>query len=167
MEVAELDAEEQGLRDLGIENDVQEGRPVPESVSAEEKASARAAGEAKPTEPQPPATGEPEEIPVSSEIDSKTEQPAQKRSVKDPITGKFVKQEQKPAGEPDLRSQKEKERQDRSWTALDAQKTEFRRQQAEWQERVRISQLEQQRNLQPLQKDGLDAKGYFQGDHVV
>ncbi len=164
MEVAEIDAEEQGLRDLGIQQDVTEDRPIPPSVSAEEKASARTAGEAKPTETPPPATGEPEGKPVSSEIEPITEKQPQTGPQKDPVTGKFVKQEQQQAtGEELTREQKEAERKDRSWQRLEAEKQVLRQQQAEWEERTRLTQLDAARNIQPLQKEGLDAKGYFQG----
>jgi hypothetical protein len=170
MEVAEIDAEEQQLRDLGRETDLAEGRGEQPPVSATPKAGERAPAEAKPPQSQPPATGEPEKKPVSSETEPSGEQKPpqqQKTPPRDLKTGQFQRQEA-PAGEngketPESRAQREQQRRDESWRALNEQKEAFRREQAQWNEQVRISQLQQQRTAPPIEKDGLNIKGYWDG----
>ena len=179
MEVESLtmDAEEQALRDLGRETDRNEYRPLPKESSAPEKPESRAAGEAKSsyakaTEDKPPDRGpsdvdEPEIKPDSSDLASDI-----KKRERDEQTGQFkAKQAEKAAeiapAKPETeysRAQKEQERKDRSWQALEAQKAEFRAQQAQWEEKARIAQLQAaQAQNQPIKKDGLTAREYYEG----
>jgi hypothetical protein len=147
-----MDAEEQSLRDMGRETDLNEGRPT-DDQSAEQPES-RAPGEAQQiAEPQPPETGAVEQPkPVSSETEPKQQQPDQ-----------FTKQPQKAETEY-TRAQKEQERKERSWQALQAEKDNFRRMTTEFQEHQRIQQLEAARStFGPLQKEGLTAAEYYDG----
>jgi hypothetical protein len=150
-----VDAEEAALRELGQQTDAAEGRPISEAPSAETP-EPRAAGQEEQVEqqqPQPPETGEPEQKPVSSETEPKPEQP------RDPVTQRFQKAETEYT-----RAQKEAERKERSWQALQAEKENFRRMVTQEQERQRIQQLEAARaSFAPLQKDGLTAAQYYQG----
>jgi hypothetical protein len=155
-----MDPEEQELRDMGHEADMAEGRPIPKEPSATPaEPRAPAEEEIETQQPQPPETERSEQPkPESSETESKQEP---QQPIKDPVTGKFVKQ--KPDTEYS-RAVKEKERQDRSWTKLQAEKEQFRLQQTQWQEEQRMAELESARqNYQPLQKDGLTAKEYYDG----
>src|SRR5215471_4274081 len=169
MELVEIDAEEQALRDAGREADIVEERTDPRSASAEQTPGDRTAGQTTSREPQSIETDGREQTTRSSETESnrtqneQTEQaePQRGQQQRDPVTQRFVKgQEQPPEG--DLsRQQKEEQRKDRSWQALDAEKHQFRQQKQEFEDRVRMGQLDRARQAPPVQKDGLDAKGYF------
>jgi hypothetical protein len=157
-----VDAEEAAMRDLGHATDMNEGRPV-EQPSAETP-EPRAPGEAADAEPQTPDVGDPEQTPVSSETETngekqKAESGKQEGRPRDPVTGKFQKPDTEYA-----RAQKEQARKDRSWQALQAEKERFRMQTTQWQEQQRMQQLEATRRAyQPLKRDGLTAKEYYQG----
>jgi hypothetical protein len=151
-ETLTVDAEETAMRELGHETDIAEGRPA-EGPSAETPDSRAPGREEEIAEPQPPTTGEPEQTQVSSETEPK--QPEQR----DQATGKFQKPETEYA-----RAQKEQERKERSWQALQAEKENFRRMTTHFQEQQRIRQLEAARaTFAPLQKEGLNAAQYYQG----
>lgn len=167
-----LDPEEQALRDLGRDTDLSEDRPLPQG-ERDTQPETRAPGKETQTQPEtrPTATGEDEIPPVSSEIDTKPEDLAHKKSIKDEKTGQFQKQEQlqPEKGEkaipdtPATRAQKEQERKDRSWQRLEQEKAEFRREQQLATEQARMAQLQHARAQTPVQKDGLDARGYWEG----
>jgi len=164
MEVAEMDVEESQLRDLGREADQNEGRPIQEDKSADKIPESRAAGEAKPPDRGPSDVEEPEIKPESSDLASdirKRERSSSAKATED----KAAKTEVPAKPETEYsRAQKEQERKDRSWQALEAQKTEFRAQQAQWEEKARIAQLQQaQAQNQPIKKDGLTAREYYEG----
>jgi hypothetical protein len=150
-----MDSEGEALRDLGHATDMNEGRPVeqPETPETPERPGETEEPQA---EPQPtPETGEPEEQPELPE----TEPAAEQQRTRDPVTGKFQK--------PDTdysRAQKEQERKDRSWQALQAEKERFRMMTSQWEEQQRMAQLEQARQTyQPLKKEGLTAQEYYEG----
>lgn len=156
-----MDTEGETLRELGIETDRNEGRPQEPSAETPES---RASGEATPpqaeAETQPAETDGSEQQPVSSETESK-----QQQQPRDPVTQRFVKQD-KPETEYS-RAQKEQARKDRSWQALQAEKEQFRRLQGQWEENQRMQQLEATRQAyQPLKRDGLTAKEYYDGAMV-
>ena len=152
-----VDTEEAALRELGHQTDAAERRPVEESSA--ETPEARAPGEAQePAETQPPDVGGPEQQPESSETETRQAEQLQQRP-RDPVTGKFAK--------PDTdysRAQKEQQRRDRSWQALQAEKEQFRMMQTQWEEQQRMAQLETtRRQYQPLKRDGLTAQEYYKG----
>jgi hypothetical protein len=150
------DAEESAMRELGQQADSNEGRPT-EQPAAETPQTAPE----PPESPQPEAEPEVQQPPESPE----TEPIAAEQRPRDPVTGKF----QKPAtaGKPETdytRAQKEQERKDRSWQALQAEKEQFRQYASQWEEQQRMAQLESTRQqYQPLKKDGLTAQEYYEG----
>jgi hypothetical protein len=149
-----MDAEGEALRDLGHATDMNEGRPVEQPETPETPTPE--APEEPQAEPQPPETGQPEE--EQPEL-PETEPAAEQQRTRDPVTGKFQK--------PDTdysRAQKEQERKDRSWQALQAEKERFRMMTSQWEEQQRMAQLEQARQTyQPLKKEGLTAQEYYEG----
>jgi len=153
-----MDAEEAAMRDLGHEADAEQGRPV--EPSAETTESRAPVQETEQAETQPPDVGVPEKEPVSSETEITEKQPQGRP--RDPVTGKF----QRPDTEYS-RAQKEQERKDRSWAALQAEKERFRMATTQWQEQQRMRQLEETRKQnQPLRRDGLTAQEYYEGAKV-
>ena len=159
-ETLTMDAEEQAMRDLGHQTDLAENRPAAEEPSAKTP-EPRAPGEeqaAEPQQPQPPEIERPEQTPESSETETKEPQLKEQRP-RDPVTGKFQKPETQYS-----RAQKEQERKDRSWQALQAEKEQFRMMTTQWEEQQRMAQLEAtRRTYQPLKKEGLTAQEYMEG----
>jgi hypothetical protein len=157
-ETLTADAEESAMRELGVETDAAAGRE-PEAPSAETTESRAPVQETEQTqETQPPDVGDTEPKPDSSETETRGQQQPQQRP-RDPATGKF----QRPDTEYS-RAQKEQERKDRSWAALQAEKERFRMATTQWQEQQRMAQLEATRKAnQPLRRDGLTAKEYYDG----
>jgi hypothetical protein len=150
-----MDAEESAMRELGQQTDQEQGRDTESSAeTAEPRAPAEA--EVPQAEPQPPDVEVPEQIPDSSETESKPQPQAKQR---DPVTGKF----QKPDTEYS-RAVKEAERQDRSWQALNAKKQQLESERLQWEEQRRMEELEAKRAAyQPLRQDGLTAQEYYEG----
>jgi hypothetical protein len=159
-ETLNVDAEESAMRELGVQTDQAAGRE-PEAPSAETTESRAPVQEpVEPQETQPPDVGDPEQTPVSSETETRQQQ----QRPRDPATGKF--QQQRPDTEY-ARAQKEAERKERSWQALQAEKERFRMITSQWEEQQRMAQLEQTRaRNQPLRRDGLTAKEYYDGAKV-
>jgi hypothetical protein len=154
-----VDAEEAAMRDLGHQTDLNEGRQ-PDQSSAETPET-RAPGEApEQQEPQPPETERIEQQPESSETETIQKPEQQKEQpTRDPVTGKFARPDTEYS-----RAQKEQQRKDRSWQALQAEKEQFRMKQTQWEEGQRMAQLEGiRRQYQPLKRDGLTAQEYYQG----
>lgn len=178
MEPPVVDAEEEALRDLGRETDIAEGRPLPKSEAAHKPESPAAPAEEPAEKPQPTA----EKQPVSSESEPEKPPPVVEGRERDEL-GRFKAQEQVNGEEPTIevkktlsgekveksrskyaeareRDAKEQARQERSWTALQREKEEFRAQQAKWEEQRRVEQLQTQVQQRPLEKGGIDIQGY-------
>lgn len=155
------DVEEAAMRDLGVETDAAQGRAASETSTEMPQERATEPVEAS-LEETPPLSPSPEtERPQSPEIPEPRRDAPQQRP-RDPATGKF----QRPDTEYS-RAQKEQERRDRSWQALQAEKEQFRQYQSQFQEQQRMAQLEQaRRQYQPLKRDGLTAKEYYDGAMV-
>jgi hypothetical protein len=152
------DAEEASMRELGIQTDQAQGREV--EASQQEMTSARPEPDETPTptETEVPST---DEAPDTEDVAAKQEpeQPPRDKN------GQFQKRERTDTDY--SRAVKEKARQDRSWSALQAEKEQFRQQQAQWEEQQRLAQLQAQtQQYQPLKKDGLTAQQYYDGAKV-
>jgi hypothetical protein len=161
VETLNMDAEESAMRELGVQTDQAAGRE-PEAPSAETPEPRAPGQEAEPAETQTPDVGDPEQKPVSSETEPTQQQQQPQQRPRDPVTGKF----QRPDTEYS-RAQKEQERKDRSWQALQAEKERFRQLTSQWEEQQRMAQLEQtRRQNQPLKRDGLTAQEYYEGAKV-
>jgi hypothetical protein len=155
MEITEtaMDSEGEALRDLGHATDMNEGRPVEQPETPETPAPE--APEEPQAEPRPTEPEQPEEQPELPE----TQPVAAEQRPRDPVTGKFQKSETDYT-----RAQKEQERKDRSWQALQAEKEQFRQYATQWEEQQRMAQLEATRQqYQPLKKEGLTAQEYYEG----
>lgn len=151
------DAEEASMRELGIQTDQAQGREI--EASQQETPKESPVDEAPPpTETEVPST---DETPDTEDVAAKQqeEQPPRDKN------GQFQKRERTDTEY--SKAVKEKARQDRSWSALQAEKEQFRQQQAQWEEQQRLAQLQAQtQQYQPLKKDGLTAKQYFDGAQV-
>jgi hypothetical protein len=158
MEIESLtpDAEESSMRELGIATDQAQGREV--EASQQETPPPRPEPVEEAPEPEVPTA---EETPDTEEIAAKQEQEQLPRDK----NGQFQKRERTDTDY--SRAVKEKARQDRSWSALQAEKEQFRQQQAQWEEQQRLAQLQAQtQQYQPLKKDGLTAQQYYDGAKV-
>jgi hypothetical protein len=152
------DAEEVAMRDMGAQVDQNEGRPVEDAAPPQEAPDARPVD--PDTAPQPDAPAPPQPEVPEPQRDAPNQVP------RDPRTGKFQQRDGKPDTEYS-RAQKEAERKERSWQALQAEKEQFRRMTTQWQEQQRMAQLEHTRKTyQPLRRDGLTAKEYYDGAQV-
>jgi hypothetical protein len=150
------DVEESAMRELGIQTDQAQGREV--EASQQETPPARPEPVEEAPEAEVPTA---EETPDTEEIAAKQEQEQTPRDK----NGQFQKRERTDTDY--SRAVKEKARQDRSWSALQAEKEQFRQQQAQWEEQQRLAQLQAQtQQYQPLKKDGLTAQQYYDGAKV-
>jgi len=149
------DAEESAMRDLGQQADAVEGRPVEQAAA--EAPQAAPPEDAVPESPKPEA--EVQQQPPESPEPEVTPEQQLGRDIK---TGQFTKRDRP---ETDYsRAQKEQERKDRSWQALQAEKEQFRQYASQWEEQQRMAQLEATRQqYQPLKKEGLTAQEYAEG----
>jgi hypothetical protein len=152
------DAEETAMRDMGAAIDQNEGRVPDAPEMSQETPDARPVDPDLAPQPDAPTPEAPEQPDVPEpQRDSPNQVP------RDPRTGKF---QQRPDTEYS-RAQKEAERKERSWQALQAEKEQFRRMTSQWEEQQRMAQLEQTRKTyQPLRRDGLTAKEYYDGAQV-
>lgn len=148
------DAEESAMRELGVETDAAQGRePVEAAVETP-----------KPQAPEPEPTPEPAPPPQPQRDGDEPESPEPQRDhpqqrPRDPVTGKFEKPET-----PYSKAQKEEIRKERTWRSIQAEKEQIRADKAQWEEHMRMQQLEATRQqYQPLKKDGLTAQEYAEG----
>jgi len=158
-----IDAEEQALRDLGRQQDLTEGRPADSEGASPPETLAPPAEEPRPPQrPETPPDSEPEPEPPP-------QPPEQVEARERDERGRFKGQEPEPQPPPPPKSpyaqarereSREQERKDRSWQRLQSEKEAFRAQQAEWQDQRRLEQLQQESQVPPLQKDGIDLNGY-------
>jgi hypothetical protein len=150
------DAEEASMRELGIQTDQAQGREVEASQQ-----------ETPPPRPEPVEEAPEAEVPTAEETPDTEEVAAKQEPEQLPRdkNGQFQKRERTDTDY--SRAVKEKARQDRSWSALQAEKEQFRQQQAQWEEQQRLAQLQAQtQQYQPLKKDGLTAQQYYDGAKV-
>lgn len=171
MEPYVVDAEEDAMRELGRQTDLEEGR-----VDASE-------GAKPPETPAPPAEepGKPQPTPEIKPDSSEPEPekpPKVEAERKRDEEGRFAKEtppqqengEVAPPPPPEKpkssyaeakeREAKEAARRERSWTALQQEKEQLRAEQAKWEEQRRMDELQTQVRERPLQKDGIDIQGY-------
>jgi hypothetical protein len=177
VELEVVDAEEQALRDLAVQTDRLEGRPV-ESEGAKEPEPpappARAPETPQVPEKETPDSSEPEPEPSSyakATEDTKRDEKGRFKADKPPEVQPPVDDGQKaPTEAPERplskfaqakeREAKEEARRERSWTALQQEKERLRAEQAKWEEQRRMEELQSQVQERPLVKDGIDFQGY-------
>src|SRR5580765_796809 len=144
------DAEEVSMRELGIETDAAQGR---EPVEAAPPQDAQATPETEPSPDLPPPP--PERDGTEPETPEPQRDHPQQRP-RDPVTGKFEKPDTEYS-----KAQKEEIRKQRTWQNIQAEKEQIRQEKAQWEEHVRMQQLEAARQqYQPLKKEGLTAQEY-------
>jgi hypothetical protein len=175
MEPEVVDAEEQALRDLAVETDRAEGRPVQSEGAKQPEPPAppaRVPETPQVPEKQTPDSSEPEPEPPLPDIAAKerdekgrfkAEAPPEAQPPVDNGQKASVETEGRPLSkfaQAKEREAKEEARRERSWTALQQEKERLRAEQAQWEEQRRREELEAQVKTRPLVKDGIDLQGY-------